>query len=438
VPNAHDGARFLALRSRGGDVALAADAPYELVSESARAVVFERRTASGVRVTRTTTFDEKRFALTHEVVLKNDSPEKKSAVLDVVLTGVERAGERDEGGLMQPTPDALAGACKVADSRESFTSRDVEDEAEVFEGRVKYAAIDRHYFLSAVLFGDIQTERCAARPFTVEAQVEGETKKQYGFELVVEQAAIPLAPGEAKTLTYQAYTGPKQMGLLKEYGHELEENIDFGIFGVISRPMLWSLVYFHKHTGNFGIAVILLTLLMKVLTFPLTQKSYVGMQQMKKVAPQIKELQAKFGHDRALLGQKQMELYQAQGINPMAGCLPLLVQMPIWFALYRTLAQAVELYQQPFYFGIFDLTQPDMLLPFGLSFLPLVVGALMLWQTWLQPPPEDQPQMKYVLWGMPVMFTFLMLSMASGLSLYMITNSLLSMAQQYYIKRKYA
>jgi YidC/Oxa1 family membrane protein insertase len=408
------------------------------VSESARAVVFERRTASGVRVTRTTTFDEKRFALTHEVVLKNDSPEKKSAVLDVVLTGVERAGERDEGGLMQPTPDALAGACKVADSRESFTSRDVEDEAEVFEGRVKYAAIDRHYFLSAVLFGDIQTERCAARPFTVEAQVEGETKKQYGFELVVEQAAIPLAPGEAKTLTYQAYTGPKQMGLLKEYGHELEENIDFGIFGVISRPMLWSLVYFHKHTGNFGIAVILLTLLMKVLTFPLTQKSYVGMQQMKKVAPQIKELQAKFGHDRALLGQKQMELYQAQGINPMAGCLPLLVQMPIWFALYRTLAQAVELYQQPFYFGIFDLTQPDMLLPFGLSFLPLVVGALMLWQTWLQPPPEDQPQMKYVLWGMPVMFTFLMLSMASGLSLYMITNSLLSMAQQYYIKRKYA
>jgi YidC/Oxa1 family membrane protein insertase len=133
-----------------------------------------------------------------------------------------------------------------------------------------------------------------------------------------------------------------------------------------------------------------------------------------------------------------MELYQGQGINPMAGCLPLLVQMPIWFALYRTLSQAVELYQQPFYFGIFDLTQPDMLLPFGLSFLPLVVGALMLWQTWLQPPPEDQPQMKYVMWGMPVMFTFLMLSMASGLSLYMITNSMLSMAQQYYIKRKYA
>jgi len=207
--------------------------------------------------------------------------------------------------------------------------------------------------------------------------------------------------------------------------------------------MLWVLVKLYQYLGNFGVAIILLTLLMKIITFPLTQKSYVSMQQIKKIKPEIDELTKKYGNDRTLLSQKQMELYKTKGISPLAGCLPVVVQMPIWFVLYRTLSQAVELYQQPFAaapwtLGILDLTQPDALLPFGISLLPLIVGALMLFQTWLQPPPSDQPQMKYMMWGMPVFFSFLMLSMASGLSIYMITNSLLTMAQQLYIKKKYA
>ena len=138
-----------------------------------------------------------------------------------------------------------------------------------------------------------------------------------------------------------------------------------------------------------------------------------------------------------MLGQKTMELYREKGINPMAGCFPMIVQMPIWFALYRTLASAVELYQQPGFAWITDLTQADHSPLFGLPILPLIVGALMLAQTAIQPPPEDQPQMKYVMWGMPLMFTFFMMQTASGLSIYMITNSLLSMAQQLYIRRKY-
>jgi YidC/Oxa1 family membrane protein insertase len=131
-----------------------------------------------------------------------------------------------------------------------------------------------------------------------------------------------------------------------------------------------------------------------------------------------------------------MELYKNENVNPLAGCFPMLITMPIWFALYRTLSQAVELYQQPFFLGIHDLTQPDALM-FGFPFLPLIVGGLMFFQTWLQPPPADQPQMKYMMWFMPFMFTFMMLKMASGLSIYMISNSLMRMAQQLYIKRKY-
>lgn len=436
------GARLFALRSRGGDVDLAANARYRVVSADEHSVVFERATSSGVTITRTYTFDPKRFAFTHDLVLKNDSDAKKTALLEVVLTGEERAGERDEGGMFAATPDALAGACRVKESREHFTSKKVEDEPKIYVGNVDYAALDRHYFLAAIVTDAVPTERCTVQPFMHPSNgtiVDGKpAPNAHGFQVAVEQAAIELAPGEVKSLKHMAYFGPKQVGLLEEFSHDLGENIDFGWFGVISRPMLWVLVKLHGYTGNYGIAIILLTLMMKILTFPLTQKSYVSMQQVKKLKPEIDVLQKKYGHDRATMGQKQMDLYKEKGINPLAGCFPVLVQMPIWFALYRTLSQAVELYQQPFAIGIIDLTRPDMLLPFGISLLPLIVGALMLGQTFLQPPPDDQPQMKYMMWFMPFMFTFLMLGMASGLSIYMITNSLLTMAQQFYIKRRYA
>jgi YidC/Oxa1 family membrane protein insertase len=421
----YGGARVMALKSRGGDVQLAPDASYAVVSSDANKIVFERKTPSGVVVTRTYAFDPARFAFTHDITLKNESDAKKTAMLDLVLTGQERAGERDEGGMFSATPDALAGACKVKGSRETFTSAKVEKEAKSFVGNVDYAAIDRHYFLAAVVTSG---ESCAAAPFN-----RGDV---HGFQISVAQPAVDLAPGETKTIHHDGYFGPKQVGLLADFGHDLGENINFGWFGAISRPILWVLVKLNGYVGNFGLAIIILTLLLNAITFPLTQKSYVSMQKVKKFKPQIDELQKKYGHDRTLLGQKQMELYQKEGVNPLAGCFPMLITMPIWFALYRTLSQAVELYQQPFYLGIHDLTQPDMLM-FGFPFLPLIVGALMLFQTWLQPPPSDQPQMKYMMWFMPFMFTFMMLKMASGLSIYMIANSLMRMGQQFYIKRKY-
>ena len=427
------GARMLAIRSRGGDVQLNADASYSVVSSDANKVVFERLTPSGVRVTRAYTFDPLKFAFSDDVVLKNESDTKKSAAFDVVMTGQERAGERDEGGMFSATPDALAGACRVGGSRETFTSAKVEKEAKKYPGTVDYAALDRHYFLAAVVFDGAPTERCLVQSWS---NASAGKDVAHGFQIVVEQAPVELSPGEVKTLSHHAYFGPKQVGLLADFGHDLGENINFGWFGVISRPILWILVKLHGYTGNFGLAIILLTLGLNLITFPLTQKSYVSMQKVRKFKPQIDELQKKYGHDRALLGTKQMELYKQEGVNPLAGCLPMLITMPIWFALYRTLSQAVELYQQPFAIGIYDLTAPDHLLGI-VSLLPLIVGALMLFQTWLQPPPADQPQMKYMMWFMPFMFTFMMLQMASGLSIYMISNSLMRMGQQLYIKRKY-
>lgn len=432
----HTGAGLMALRSRGGDVALSETASYELVEQSETGAVFRRTLPSGVSVERRYSFDPKSFAFRHDVVLRNTGSSAKTAELDLVLVGAARPGESKGGGMFAAPSDQLAGVCRAGGERERFTLSDLEDGKEGLSGQVSYAGLDRHFFLAAVVPVDgTVASACSLEPWKAgDAKAPSET----GLDVVVHNEPVSLAPGAEKTLSYEGYFGPKQLQLLQDAGHGLDENIEFGWFGVLSRPMLWVLVKLYELIGNFGIAIILLTFLMKLLTFPLTQKSYVSMQQMKTLAPELKKLQEKFGHDRAALGQKQMEMYKEKGINPMAGCFPILVQMPIWFALYRTLWNSVELYQQPFVAWVTDLSRPDMSPLFGWPLLPILVGVLMLGQTLLQPPPQDQPQMKYVMWGMPIMFTFFMLQMPSGLSIYMITNSILTMAQQLYIKRKYA
>jgi YidC/Oxa1 family membrane protein insertase len=425
VGGAHEGATLFTLVSRGGDVPLKADAPYELLEKEAGRVAFARNTGTGVQIKRVYDFDDKNYTLNAEIHFTNNADVDKVLEMDLRFTGVERAGERDEGSLFMPLTDVLGAVCRVGGDKEKVTSKELDDGPKTFEGKVAYAGVDRQFFLSAVLpADDVPTNKC---------NLSGWKKEDaQGLTLAMGHAPLKLAPGEKRVWRYTAFFGPKQLGLLQTVGQQLDENIEFGWFGVISRPLLWVLVKFFDVSGNYGLAIIMLTLLVKLLTFPLTQKQYISMQQMKTLAPELKELQKKFGHDRTLMGQKQMELYQQRGINPMAGCLPMFIQMPIWFALYRTLWNSVELYQQPFYGWLTDLTTPD---PFYV--LPIAMGVTMFITTLFQPPPSEQPQMKYVMYGMPFFLTFIMLSLPAGLSLYMLTNNVLSIGQQAYIKRRY-
>jgi YidC/Oxa1 family membrane protein insertase len=426
------GARTMALVSRGGEVSLKADADYTLVKDEDGEVIYERTTPSGVVVRRAWRFNPVAFQLTHTVTLENKSSSPQTAELNLVLVGEERPGERDQGGFFGAYSDKLAAVCSAAEDREKYESAGLEEKQDQ-RGKVSYVAVDRHFFLGAVVPTQGETQGC-----TVEGwKMPGDGEERFGMVVTLEHAPLSLAAGESKILTHEAFFGPKQLGLLKTAGYQLEENVDFGWFGVISKPMLFLLVKMYDFTKNFGWAIILLTLLIKALTFPLTQKSYVNMQQMKTLQPELKALQKKYASDKAKLGQAQMDLYKERGINPMAGCFPMLVQMPIWFALYRTLWNSVELYQQPFLGWVTDLSQPDAFPLGGFPILPIVVGVLMFAQTALQPTPQDQPQMKYIMWGMPVFFSLLMLQMPSGLSVYMITNSMLTMVQQFYIRRKY-
>ncbi len=420
------GVGLFAIASRDVNLTLAKEAPYELVSSSDTDVIFQRVTPEGVRVKRKYHFYNDRFLTDQTVELTNEGKAVRQIALDVLLAAKTHSKEEVSGGYLTPGVEEIASVCRVADKRHRVSVEDLHKSAFDSNGSVAYAGFDQRYFLTAfVPKGDVGTEGC-----TISLAANG-TSGNYAL-IAIHQKPMTVMPGETKTLLFAGYYGPKQLTLLKEADSQLEENVDFGWFGVLSRPMLWLLEQLFRFVGNFGLAIILLTLLIKLLTFPLTQKSFVSMQEMKKIAPHVKELQQKYSHDRTLLGQKQMELYKEKGINPMAGCLPMLIQMPVWFALYQMLWNSVELYQRPFGLWIFDLTQPD---PFFV--LPVAMGASMFIQQAFQPPIDDQPQMKYVMWGMPIFLTFIMLKLPAGLSLYIFTNNILTIGQQLYIKQRY-
>lgn len=435
-----EGARIFALRSRGGDVGLKADAPYELVEQGPQKAVFSRLTPSGVRITRTWLFDSEHFSVKLETTLKNEGAEKRTAELDMVLVGLERPGERDEGGMFVVATDKLGGACVTTDDRHTFLATNAEDDPEdhVWKETIRSAAIDRHYFVGAVTFDSVPTDGCKATTWKKSDELRG-------LDLIVSLSPIPLAAGEVKSFVQEAYLGPKQLDALQAFGHGMEEAIDFGMLAVLSRPLLWLLVQIEARVNDYGLAIIGLTLCIFLITLPLTHRSMVEMKKfgkiMKDLKPDLDKLKEKYGHDQRLMVEKQQAFFAEKGVNPFAnlmGCLPMLISMPVWIALYRTLSTAVELYQQPFSSlpNVLDLTQADTIL-FGWPLLPFIVCGLMLVSTLQQPPPDDQPQMKYMMYGMPVFFLFIMFNMASGLSIYMITNSLLRMAQSYYIKVKH-
>jgi len=238
----------------------------------------------------------------------------------------------------------------------------------------------------------------------------------------------------AARATFQLYAGPKQVDLLRAYGRDLETAVDYGpvsnYFAFFARILLWVMQKFYSLVHNWGAAIVLLTLLVKALLYPLTVKSMMSMQQMKKLQPKVDALKAKFGDDKEKMNQEVMKLYQEHKVNPLGGCLPLLLQMPVWLALYATLQTSVELYRQPFLW-VKDLTAFD-----PLYILPVTMGASSFVMQKLSPQPADNAQAKMLLYFMPAFFTFIMLKLPAGLTLYILVNNLLSIAQQQWIMRK--
>ncbi len=247
--------------------------------------------------------------------------------------------------------------------------------------------------------------------------------------------------GAGKTWTYLTYAGPKQLDALKSMGHELVGSVDFGWFTVIAMPMLAVLRYAHDITGLWPLAILILTLLVKILLWPVTAKSMKSMKKMQQLKPELDKVRAelearakKLGQDKAdpqELNRATFDLYKKHDVNPLGGCLPMLLQMPVYIALYRTINSSVELFNQPLFGWVTDLTAKD---PYYV--LPLVLGGVMFAQQKLTPQAGGDPaQQKMMLYFMPILFTAMMLQLPSGLTLYILANTLLSVLQTLYVNR---
>ncbi len=241
---------------------------------------------------------------------------------------------------------------------------------------------------------------------------------------------------------YTLFIGPKELDILKTVGREIEYAIDFGRFWFISIPFLYTLHFFHGFTASYGLDIMILTVLIKVVLWPLTHKSMTSMKQMQKLAPQMERLKEKFASDKEKLNKEIMELYRRNGVNPLGGCLPMLLQLPVFYGLYNALSTPIELRHAPFMW-IKDLSKPDwQSLPFtfsgwhlGVPILTLLMGASMFLQQWMTPSAGD-PNQKKMMMMMPLIFTFMFVSFPAGLTVYWLVNNVLTIGQQYWINRR--
>ena len=316
---------------------------------------------------------------------------------------------------------------------------------EIFEGRIHFAGVENIYFLNAMaphpVEGHPRADSCrlgtvnyvklqsgAVRRLRREA--ENGTELGSLFTSRLDFPEFELGPGESRTFRVLAYLGPKLPDELALAGHGLKKSIDFGFFAVISQGLSWLLRVIHDAVGNWGVAIILLTFLVKVVLYPLTAKSLHSMARMKVLKPEMDKINELYKDDREKKSAAIMELYRKHKINPVSGCLPQLLQLPIWIALYTSLRTNVELYHAPFALWWTDLSSPD---PYFV--LPLALAALMFVQQKMSPPAADPVQAKMMLYMMPTMMGAFMLFLPAGLCLYILTNSVLSIGQQRIIER---
>lgn len=287
-----------------------------------------------------------------------------------------------------------------------------------------WAAMLQHYFVSAL----IPSRETRNEYYTKAIRSLGQNEYLIGMR----SPPVVIAPGASERFSIRAYSGPKIQKDLATITPGLELTTDYGIFTVISKPLFWLLDKIYSFLGNWGWAIVVLTLIIKLVFYKLSEASYRSMAKIRKFQPRLVALRERYKDDRSLLSQEMMKLYRQEKVNPLGGCLPILVQIPVFIALYWVLLESVELRQAPFILWIHDLSVRD---PYFV--LPLLMGASMVVQNKLNPAPPDPIQAK-VMMMLPVVFTVFFAFFPSGLVLYWLVNNLLSILQQWFIIRRMA
>ena len=376
---------------------------------------------NGTQIKKTFTFSKGSYAVNVDFTIDNQS---NAAWQGLMYGQIKRDGTPDPGvdsNIGFGLPTFLGGAYWDQEKRYNKIKFDEMAESPLNK-RIPggWLAMVQHYFMSAWIPNQEQTHHYT-------------TRVAKGFNIIgFTTPKVSVAPGTSETLSAQFYAGAKIQKVLKELLPDkgLDLVVDFGPLFFISEILFWFLQLFHSWTGNWGFAIIMLTMMVKGFFFYPSALSYRSMAKMRKVAPEMTRLREQYADDRQKLSQEMMGLYKKEKINPLGGCLPILIQMPVFLALYWALLESVELRQAPFMLWINDLSVMD---PYFV--LPLIMGGSMWVQQMLNPAPPDPMQAK-VMKLMPIIFTVMFLWFPAGLVLYWVTNNVLSITQQYVITKR--
>lgn len=388
----------------------------KLTGDGQGSLLFQGQTPTGATLTKQFTFTGSAYPIRLEVSITGTGASAPPALL---LTTDE-----SHRGLTQDA--VFEGLLADVDNKIKREQINEIKKGNELSGSVSWAGFGYTYFLFALLPENQGQQRVAV--------------KEAGSALVMEISGTP-QPGAVEKSRYILFIGPKELSILKAMEKGLERSIDFGYFGFVSIPFLYVMHFSHRFTGTYGIDIILLTILIKLIMAPLTHKSFVSMKQMQKLQPQMERIKEKFKDDKEKMNKEIMELYRRNKVNPLGGCLPMLLQFPVFIGLYNALRTPIELRHAPFMW-IQDLSRPDWeSLPLtladwhlGIPILTVLMGASMLLQQWMTPSAGD-PNQKRMMLMMPLIFTVMFINFPSGLTIYWLVNNVLGIAQQYLINR---
>ena len=397
------------------------------INDGSQSLIFTSNPVQGLVFEKKFTFDSDKYLIGMELIIKNVSDVPVSGELAISLARsyltTSQYGFEGPSGWINKKLEQV----EIKDIKES----------EAISGDIQWVGLEDRYFISSVI---------SKTPVPSSMKTEM-TRHDIVYNRLI-QAVEEIPAGGRQQYSYFVFMGPKSTQLLSKVGYDLKNAIDFGWFDIIAKPCLWLMNWLYGFIPNYGIAIIILTLITKVILWPLGTKSYRSMNDMKRLQPLMAEIREKHKNDRPRMNQEIMLLYRTYKVNPVGGCLPMVFQIPVFFALYRMLYSAIELRHAPFFGWITDLSAPDRLFnfgfsipfmepPYGIPVLTIVMGATMFLQQKMSPAPGDPAQAKMMMF-MPIVFTFIFINFSSGLVLYWLVNNIFSISQQFYISKKFA
>ncbi len=393
-------------------------------------VTFSWTSPQGIVVIKKFLFSPKTYLIGLRVTIQNGSDQ---TFRDNLILSLSRTEPKTVSRIGFEGPSVF-----INNKLEQIKTKKIKDK-NVYSGPIKWTSIQDRYFISALI---------PEEPVEASVRLDFEEKKLLQNHFV--EPASVIEPNTEKTYKYELFFGPKSMKVLKGIGYDLNKAVNFGMFDFLAKPFVWIMNFIYDHfIPNYGVAIIILTLMTKIVLWPLGNKSYKSMNEMKKIQPLVAEIREKYKDDKKRMNEEMMGLYKTYKVNPAGGCLPMVVQIPVFFALYRMLYEAIELRHAPFFGWITDLSAPDRLFrfniehipfmepPYGIPVLTIIMGATMFIQQKMQPPAGDPTQAKMMMM-MPIVFTVIFVNFSSGLVLYWLVNNIISIGQQYYISKKKA